>query len=64
MSSKKTNKSVSKRVKVTRNGKLITRTKGHGHYNSKKSGRERQADRRADSLNLTPKQMQENLPHA
>ena len=64
MSSNKTNKSFAKRVKVTRTGKLITRTKGHGHYNSKKSGRERQADRRSTSLQLTPKQMQENLPHA
>ncbi len=31
----KTNKSFSKRIKVTKNGKLLTRKKGQNHFNAK-----------------------------
>ena len=33
----KTNKSYSKRIKITRNGKLITRKPGRDHFNAKAS---------------------------
>jgi len=36
----KTNKSYTKRIRVTRNKKLIARTPGHGHFNSRESGRD------------------------
>ncbi|MEI6042039.1 MAG: 50S ribosomal protein L35 [bacterium] len=36
----KTNKSYSKRLKVTKNGKIISRAKGQNHFNSKNSGRQ------------------------
>lgn len=34
----KTNKAYTKRIKVTRNGKLVARAKGQNHYNAKESG--------------------------
>jgi ribosomal protein L35 len=34
----KTNKSYSKRLKVTKNGKILARAKGQNHFNSKESG--------------------------
>jgi ribosomal protein L35 len=35
----KTNKSFSKRLKVTRNGKILGRATGQNHFNAKESGR-------------------------
>ncbi|MDP1624833.1 MAG: 50S ribosomal protein L35 [bacterium] len=35
----KTNKSFAKRLKVTRNGKVLVRKPGQGHFNAKESGR-------------------------
>jgi len=35
----KTNKSFSKRLKVTKNGKILGRATGQNHFNSKESGR-------------------------
>jgi ribosomal protein L35 len=35
----KTNKSFSKRLKVTKNGKILSRKAGQNHFNSKESGR-------------------------
>jgi large subunit ribosomal protein L35 len=43
----KTNKSFAKRVKVTRNGKLIARKAGQNHFNSKESGRSQIAKKRS-----------------
>lgn len=42
---KKTNKSYLKRIRVTRNGKLIARAKGQNHFNAKQSGNKRRAKR-------------------
>jgi ribosomal protein L35 len=49
----KTNKSFTKRIKVTRNGKLITRKPGQDHFNAKSSGNERSAKRRTQGLIVT-----------
>jgi ribosomal protein L35 len=35
----KTNKSYTKRIKVTRKGKLVTRKPGQNHFNAKERGR-------------------------
>ncbi len=35
----KTNKSYAKRLKVTRNGKVLVRKPGQNHFNAKESGR-------------------------
>jgi ribosomal protein L35 len=45
----KTNKSFQKRIKLTRNGKLVTRRKGQNHYNAKDSGVQTIAKRRKDT---------------
>ncbi len=58
----KTNKSYTKRIRVTRNGKLIARAKGQNHFNAKQSGSERSAKRRSVTLNLTAKVRARFLP--
>jgi ribosomal protein L35 len=52
---KKTNKSYSKRIHVTRNGKLIVRAKGQNHFNAKASGNKRRAKRASVTLALSKK---------
>ncbi len=58
----KTNKSYTKRLRVTRNGKIIARAKGQNHFNAKSSGSERSAKRRSVSLNLSAKVRARFLP--
>ncbi|HEU5114382.1 MAG TPA: 50S ribosomal protein L35 [Candidatus Paceibacterota bacterium] len=36
----KTNKAYAKRLKVTRNGKVLVRRPGQNHFNAKESGRD------------------------
>ena len=49
----KTNKSYSKRIRVTKNGKLVARRPGQNHFNAKQSGSRRQSKRRMVSLTVT-----------
>ncbi len=49
----KTNKSYSKRIRVTKNGTLIARKPGQDHFNAKERGRTKGLKRRAVSLALT-----------
>ncbi len=58
----KTNKSYSKRIRVTRTGKLIARVKGQNHFNAKASGAKRQAKRRDVSLVLSARVRRRFLP--
>jgi len=58
----KTNKSYTKRIRVTRNGKLMVRAKGQNHFNAKQSGSSRSAKRRQVSLVLTAKVRARFLP--
>ena len=58
----KTNKSYTKRIRVTRNGKLMVRVKGQNHFNAKSSGSTRSAKRRSVTLNLTAKVRARFLP--
>lgn len=51
----KTNKSYSKRIRVTRNGKLVVRAKGQNHFNAKASGNKRRAKRATVTLMLSKK---------
>jgi ribosomal protein L35 len=60
----KTNKSYSKRIRVTKNGKLLTRAKGQNHFNSKKSGQERIQDKNMQELNIKPTARARFIPHA
>ena len=49
----KTNKSFSKRLRVTKKGKIIARVPGQNHFNAKESGRGRQARGRMESFHAT-----------
>jgi len=58
----KTNKSYTKRIRVTRNGKLMARAKGQNHFNAKQSGSQRSAKRRQVSVQLTARVRRRFLP--
>ena len=51
----KTNKSYTKRIRVTRTGKLVTRRPGQNHFNAKESRSTQMDGRRSQALNLTAK---------
>ncbi|MEX0652087.1 MAG: 50S ribosomal protein L35 [Candidatus Paceibacterota bacterium] len=51
----KTNKSFTKRLKVTKNGKVLARTTGQNHFNAKESSRKRLAKQKMNLLTLTAK---------
>ncbi len=48
----KTNKSYTKRIKVTRNGTLIARKPGQDHFNAKERGRTKGVKRRSNLLTV------------
>ena len=57
----KTNKSFSKRLKVTRTGKIIARKPGKNHFNAKESRSNQLTGNRTENLSrrtITPKVMQ------
>jgi ribosomal protein L35 len=58
----KTNKSYTKRIRVTKNGKLMARKPGQNHFNAKQSGATRSGKRRAVELTLTAKVVRRFLP--
>lgn len=49
----KTNKSFSKRIKVTRKGKLVSRKPGQNHFNAKESRATQMGGRRSQQLPAT-----------
>ena len=51
----KTNKSYAKRLKVTKNGKVIARKPGQNHFNAKASRKKQMAKGRTQTINLTAK---------
>lgn len=58
----KTNKSYTKRIRVTRTGKLMARKAGQNHFNAKASGAKRSGKRRAIAISLTAKVQRRFLP--
>ncbi len=52
MSTTKTNKSYLKRIKVTKNGKLIARKPGQNHYNAKERSGTSMSKRRTQSITM------------
>ena len=48
----KTNKSFTKRIRVTKNGTLIARKPGQDHFNAKERGRTKSVKRRANILTV------------
>jgi ribosomal protein L35 len=60
----KTNKSYTKRIRVTKNGKLVVRVKGQNHFNAKASGSKRSQKRRQMTIALTTRARRRFLPGA
>ena len=49
----KTNKSFTKRIRVTKKGKLVVRKAGQDHYNAMDKGSVRMGKKRAQSLTVS-----------
>lgn len=60
----KTNKSFSKRIRVTRKGKLVVRKAGQDHFNAKERGRTKNVKKRAQAIKLTSGSRRRFLPGA
>jgi ribosomal protein L35 len=58
----KTNKSYTKRIRVTKNGKLVVRVKGQNHFNAKASGSKRSQKRRSMTIAFTTRARRRFLP--
>lgn len=56
-------KTFSKRIKVTKNGKLVGRKPGQNHFNSKESGNKGLQKRRTASIQMTNKTASRFLSH-
>lgn len=54
----KTNKSFTKRIKITRTGKLVARRAGQNHFNAKERQTGRLSRRKEEALTLTKKTLQ------
>jgi ribosomal protein L35 len=51
----KTNKAFTKRLKITRTGKIIARKPGQNHFNAKENRATQMDGARSQALTLTPK---------
>jgi ribosomal protein L35 len=60
----KTNKSFTKRLRVTKKGKVLARVAGHNHFNAKRSGKERQHKARIHGLEFTAAEKSRFLPNS
>lgn len=60
----KTNKSYSKRIRVTRKGKLVARKSGQDHFNAKERSGVKGAKKRAQSLRMGTALRRRFLPGA
>ncbi len=60
----KTNKSFTKRLKITRNGKVIARKPGQNHFNAKEKRSTQMDGNRSQALTLTPKVSQQFIKTA
>jgi len=60
----KTNKSYTKRLKVTKNGKLLARKPGQDHFNAKKQGEKRLSGKRLSIFSIKNKIKSRFLPNS
>mgnify|MGYP001577504405 CR=1 FL=1 len=58
----KTNKSYAKRLKVTRNGKVLSRRGGQNHFNAKENRRGQLAGKRLMTFRIKRKMLGAYLP--
>lgn len=54
----KTNKAFTKRIKITRTGKLVARRAGQNHFNAKESRRTQLKGRRSQLISVSSKEAQ------
>ncbi|MBY0328855.1 50S ribosomal protein L35 [Patescibacteria group bacterium] len=59
----KTNKSYTKRLKVTKTGKIIGRKPGFNHNNAKQSRVHQLAGKKGKEFPMTPKELGLFMPH-
>ena len=60
----KTHKAAAKRIRITTKGKVVKRTAGQGHFNSRESGTTKMNKRRATGLaKASSKQVKKLLPY-
>ncbi|MES2930905.1 MAG: 50S ribosomal protein L35 [Patescibacteria group bacterium] len=60
----KTNKSMTKRLKVTKNGKILSRAPGFNHFNAKQSRTKQLNGKKMNTLHLSNKITRTYLPNA
>ncbi len=60
----KTNKSFTKRLRVTRKGKLVARKAGQNHFNAKESRAEKTRKARASSVSMNNADRARYLPRS
>lgn len=60
----KTNKSFTKRLKITKNGKVIARKPGQNHFNAKESRASQMNGRRSQALSLSKQVTQRYITSA
>lgn len=60
----KTNKSLTKRLKVTKNGKIMSRAPGFNHFNSRQSRTKQLAGKKMNQQNFSNKTTRTYLPNA
>jgi ribosomal protein L35 len=58
----KTNKSYTKRLKVTKNGKILARKPGQNHFNARATGNRTLIGRRMQEFKMTGKEKARFLP--
>ena len=59
----KTNKSYAKRLRVTKNGKVLRRVAGQCHFNAKKSRNKQMSQKGLVEFNIDKKSLQKAMPH-
>jgi large subunit ribosomal protein L35 len=64
MPKNKTHKGTAKRLRKTKSGKILHRTSGQDHFNSRETGKVKKNKRRDSSLHATSKKLRSLIIHA
>lgn len=59
----KTNKSYTKRLKLTKKGKILARKSGLDHFNAKQSRRKQLKQKRAKTFTMRNRDISRYMPH-
>lgn len=59
----KTNKSFAKRLKITKNGKVLRRVPGQNHFNAKASRQKQLSQKGFVEFNISAKKLNRALPY-